>query len=100
MEEQAILGYRAHNGGTFGQARAAVVVEVAKEVRPKFYAQALQGGPARKVTVPVSTQNKTERLPMAQNSATKKARPTNDKLRTGVRSGADIDDKGFSSRHM
>ncbi|GFS07372.1 nucleic-acid-binding protein from mobile element jockey [Elysia marginata] len=34
LEEQAILRYKAHNGGTFGQARAAVVMEVAKEVRP------------------------------------------------------------------
>ncbi|GFS22524.1 nucleic-acid-binding protein from mobile element jockey [Elysia marginata] len=76
LEEQAILRYRAHNGGTFGQASAAVVVEVAKEVRPKFYTQAVRGGPARKVTAPVST-------PMAQNSATKKARPTNDKPRAG-----------------
>ncbi|GFR74001.1 nucleic-acid-binding protein from mobile element jockey [Elysia marginata] len=30
-EEQAILRYRAYNGGTFQQARAAVVLEVAKE---------------------------------------------------------------------
>ncbi|GFR82184.1 nucleic-acid-binding protein from mobile element jockey [Elysia marginata] len=78
MEEQAILRYRAHNGGTFGQARAAVVVEVEKELRPKLYAQAVRGGPARRVTAPVTTQNKTENLPIAQNSATKKARPTND----------------------
>ncbi|GFR66935.1 hypothetical protein ElyMa_000240600 [Elysia marginata] len=48
MEEQAILRYRAQNGGTFGQARAAVIVEVAKEVRPKLYAQAVRGGPIRK----------------------------------------------------
>ncbi|GFR82182.1 RNA-directed DNA polymerase from mobile element jockey, partial [Elysia marginata] len=38
-EEQAILRYRAYNGGTFQQARAAVVLEVAKEVRPRSYAQ-------------------------------------------------------------
>ncbi|GFR60311.1 hypothetical protein ElyMa_000075700 [Elysia marginata] len=50
LEEQVILRYRAHNGGTFGQARAAVVVEVAKEVRPKLYAQAVRGRPTRKVT--------------------------------------------------
>ncbi|GFS20911.1 nucleic-acid-binding protein from mobile element jockey [Elysia marginata] len=48
LEEQAALWYRAHNGGTFGQARAAVIVEVAKEVRPKLYAQAVRGGPARR----------------------------------------------------
>ncbi|GFR77522.1 nucleic-acid-binding protein from mobile element jockey [Elysia marginata] len=83
LEEQARLRYRAHNGGTFGQARAVVVVEVAKEVRPKLYAQAVRGGPARRVTAPVTTQNKTESLPMAHSSATKKARPTNDKPRTG-----------------
>ncbi|GFS21134.1 nucleic-acid-binding protein from mobile element jockey [Elysia marginata] len=83
LEEQAILRYRSHNGGTFEQVRAAVIVEVAKEVRPKLYAQAVRGGPARRVTAPVTTQNKTESLPMAQNSATKKARPTNDKPRTG-----------------
>ncbi|GFR80156.1 nucleic-acid-binding protein from mobile element jockey [Elysia marginata] len=83
LEEQAILRYRAHNCGTFGQARVAAVVEVAKEVRPKLYAQAVRGGPVRRVTAPVTAQNKTESLPMAQNSATKKARPTNDKPRTG-----------------
>ncbi|GFS25538.1 nucleic-acid-binding protein from mobile element jockey [Elysia marginata] len=38
-EEQAILRYRAYNGGTFQQARAAVDLEVAKEVRPRTYAQ-------------------------------------------------------------
>ncbi|GFR70036.1 nucleic-acid-binding protein from mobile element jockey [Elysia marginata] len=79
LKEQAILRFWAHNGGTFGQARAAVVVKVAKEVRPKLYAQAVRGGPARRVTAPVTTQNKTENLPIAQNSATKKARPTNDR---------------------
>ncbi|GFS16309.1 nucleic-acid-binding protein from mobile element jockey [Elysia marginata] len=78
LEEQAILRYRALNGGTFGQARAAVVVEVAKDVRPKLHAQAVRGGPAWRVTAPVTTQNKTENLPIAQNSTTKKARPTND----------------------
>ncbi|GFS13995.1 hypothetical protein ElyMa_001412100 [Elysia marginata] len=36
---EAILRYRAYNGGTFQQARAAVVLEVAKEVRPRTYAQ-------------------------------------------------------------
>ncbi|GFS01701.1 nucleic-acid-binding protein from mobile element jockey [Elysia marginata] len=82
MEEQAILRYRAHNGGTFGQARAAVVVEMAKEVRPKLYAQAVRGRPVRRVTAPVTAQNKTESLPMVQNSVTKKARPSNDKPKT------------------
>ncbi|GFS27441.1 nucleic-acid-binding protein from mobile element jockey [Elysia marginata] len=82
MEEQGILRYRAHNGGTFGQARAAVVVEVAKEVRPKLYAQAVRGGPARKVTAPVSTQNKIESLPVARNSTTRRASLTNNKPRT------------------
>ncbi|GFS06292.1 RNA-directed DNA polymerase from mobile element jockey [Elysia marginata] len=81
-EEQAILRYRAYNGGTFGQARAAVVVEVAKEVRPKLYAQAVRGGPTRKVTAPVSTQNKIESLPVARNSATRRAGLTNNKPRT------------------
>ncbi|GFR68592.1 nucleic-acid-binding protein from mobile element jockey [Elysia marginata] len=38
QEEQAILRYRASNGGTFKQACAAVVVNVAKEIRPKLYA--------------------------------------------------------------
>ncbi|GFR82566.1 nucleic-acid-binding protein from mobile element jockey, partial [Elysia marginata] len=38
-EEQDILRYRAYNGRTFQQARAAVVLEVAKEVRPRTYAQ-------------------------------------------------------------
>ncbi|GFS14049.1 RNA-directed DNA polymerase from mobile element jockey [Elysia marginata] len=83
LEEQAILRYWAHNSGTFEQARAAVVVEVAKEVRPKLYAHAVRGGSARRETVPVTAQNKTESVPMAQNSAAKKARPTNDRQRTG-----------------
>ncbi|GFS10643.1 nucleic-acid-binding protein from mobile element jockey [Elysia marginata] len=67
MEEQAILRYRAQNGGTFGQARAAVIMEVAKEVRPKLYAQAVRGGPIRKVTAPVPTPNRDEGLPVARN---------------------------------
>ncbi|GFR69023.1 nucleic-acid-binding protein from mobile element jockey [Elysia marginata] len=50
MEEQAILRYRAQNGGTFGQARAAVIVEVAKEVRPKLYARAVRDGPIHRFT--------------------------------------------------
>ncbi|GFR67046.1 hypothetical protein ElyMa_001986900, partial [Elysia marginata] len=33
------LRYRAYNGGTLQQARAAVVLEVAKEVRTRTYAQ-------------------------------------------------------------
>ncbi|GFR78632.1 Gag-like protein [Elysia marginata] len=44
--------------------------------------KAVRGGPARRVTAPVITQNKTENLPIAQNSATNKARPTNDKPKT------------------
>ncbi|GFS16793.1 RNA-directed DNA polymerase from mobile element jockey [Elysia marginata] len=44
-EEQAILRYRAYNGGTFQQARAAVVLEVAKEVRPTTYAQVTRKEP-------------------------------------------------------
>ncbi|GFR90228.1 Gag-Pol polyprotein [Elysia marginata] len=51
MEEQAILRYMAHNGGTFGQARAAVVVKVAKEVRPKLYAQAVRAKMAPRTKV-------------------------------------------------
>ncbi|GFR65040.1 nucleic-acid-binding protein from mobile element jockey [Elysia marginata] len=58
LEEQAILRYRAHNGGTFGHARAAVIVKVAKEVQPKLYAQAVRGGPAWMVTTPVTAQKK------------------------------------------
>ncbi|GFR90858.1 nucleic-acid-binding protein from mobile element jockey [Elysia marginata] len=38
-EEQVILRYRTYNGGTFQQARAAVVLEMAKELRPRTYAQ-------------------------------------------------------------
>ncbi|GFS02392.1 ribonuclease HI [Elysia marginata] len=71
MEEQAILRYRVQNGGTFGQALAAVIVEVAKEVRPKLYAQAVRGGPIQKVTAPVPTPKKNENLPVARNPATK-----------------------------
>ncbi|GFR98133.1 RNA-directed DNA polymerase from mobile element jockey [Elysia marginata] len=51
MKEQAILRYRAQNGGTFEQARAAVIVEVAKEMRPKLYAQAVRGGPIPKMAL-------------------------------------------------
>ncbi|GFR73565.1 hypothetical protein ElyMa_002140400 [Elysia marginata] len=82
MEEQAILRYRAQNGGTFGQARAAVAVEVAKEVRPKLHAQAVRGGPVRRVTTAVSTQNRTENLTVARNSATRRAGLINNKPKT------------------
>ncbi|GFS06100.1 hypothetical protein ElyMa_001216200 [Elysia marginata] len=50
MEEQAILRYRASNGGTFKQARAAVVVNVAKEIRPKLFTQVVRGTSTRAVT--------------------------------------------------
>ncbi|GFS19254.1 RNA-directed DNA polymerase from mobile element jockey [Elysia marginata] len=82
MKEQAILRYRAQNGWTFGQARATVILEVAKEVRPKLYAQAVRGGPIRKVTAPVPTTNKSEILPLALNSATRKTDRSNNKHKT------------------
>ncbi|GFR91647.1 nucleic-acid-binding protein from mobile element jockey [Elysia marginata] len=50
MEEQAILRYRASNGGTFKQALAAVVVNVAKEIRPKLFTQVVRGTSTRAVT--------------------------------------------------
>ncbi|GFS09682.1 nucleic-acid-binding protein from mobile element jockey [Elysia marginata] len=50
MEEQAILRYRASNGGTFKQARVAVVVNVAKEIRPKLFTQMVRGTSTRAVT--------------------------------------------------
>ncbi|GFR80824.1 hypothetical protein ElyMa_005907900, partial [Elysia marginata] len=68
--------------GTFGQARAAVIVEVAKEVRPKLYAQAVRGGPIRKVTAPVPTPKKSESLPVARNSTTRRAGLFNSKHKT------------------
>ena len=40
LEEQAILRYRAENGGTFQQARKAVIVTVAKAVSSRTYANA------------------------------------------------------------
>ncbi|GFR68211.1 nucleic-acid-binding protein from mobile element jockey [Elysia marginata] len=50
MEEQAILRYRANNGGTFKQARAAVVINVAKEIRPQLFTQVVRGTSTRGVT--------------------------------------------------
>ena len=40
MEEQAILRYKAEHGGTFQQARAAVVVDTPRAVSSRTYAQA------------------------------------------------------------
>ena len=42
LEEKATLRYRAEHGGTFQQARAAVIVETPKPVSPRTYAQALK----------------------------------------------------------
>ena len=42
LEEQAILRYRAEHGGTFQQARAAVIVETPRSVSSRTYAQALR----------------------------------------------------------
>ena len=42
LEEQAILRYKAEHGGTFQQARAAVIVETPKSVSSRTYAQALK----------------------------------------------------------
>ncbi|GFS23078.1 RNA-directed DNA polymerase from mobile element jockey [Elysia marginata] len=50
MEEEAILRYRVSNGGTFKQARAAVVVNVGKEIRPKLFTQVVRGTSTRAVT--------------------------------------------------
>ena len=40
MEEQAILRYKADHGGTFQQARAAVIVDTPRAVSSRTYAQA------------------------------------------------------------
>ena len=50
LEEQAILRYRAEHGGTFQQARAAVVVETPRSVSSHTYAQALRPGQKPKET--------------------------------------------------
>ncbi|GFR70789.1 Gypsy retrotransposon integrase-like protein 1 [Elysia marginata] len=47
LEEKAILHYRAHHGGTFQQARAAVVVEVAREVQARSFATVERKGPTK-----------------------------------------------------
>ncbi|GFS17710.1 nucleic-acid-binding protein from mobile element jockey [Elysia marginata] len=56
MEEQAILRYRAHNGGTFKQARAAVVINVEKEIRPRLFTQVVRGMSTRGVTTYATAQ--------------------------------------------
>ena len=50
LEEQAILRYRAEHGGTFQQARAAVIVETPRSVSSRTYAQALRPGQKPKGT--------------------------------------------------
>ncbi|GFS16882.1 nucleic-acid-binding protein from mobile element jockey [Elysia marginata] len=47
MEEKAILHYRAHQGGTFQQSRAAVVVEVAREIQARYFATVVRKGPTK-----------------------------------------------------
>ncbi|GFR84261.1 nucleic-acid-binding protein from mobile element jockey [Elysia marginata] len=56
MEEQAILRHRANNGGTFKQARAAVVINVAKEIRPRLFTQVVRGTSTRGVTTSATVQ--------------------------------------------
>ena len=50
LEEQVILRYRAEHGGTFKQARAAVIVETPRSVSSRTYAQALRPGQKPKET--------------------------------------------------
>ncbi|GFS27743.1 nucleic-acid-binding protein from mobile element jockey [Elysia marginata] len=47
QEEKAILNYRAHHGGTFQQARAAVVIEVTREVQARSFATVVRKGPTK-----------------------------------------------------
>ncbi|GFR76885.1 nucleic-acid-binding protein from mobile element jockey [Elysia marginata] len=47
QEAKAILNYRAHHGGTFQQARAAVVVEVAREMQARSFATVVRKGPTK-----------------------------------------------------
>ncbi|GFR64683.1 nucleic-acid-binding protein from mobile element jockey [Elysia marginata] len=47
QEEKAILHYRAYHGGTFQQARAAVVVEVAREIQARSFATVVRKGPTK-----------------------------------------------------
>ncbi|GFN84498.1 nucleic-acid-binding protein from mobile element jockey [Plakobranchus ocellatus] len=42
LEEQAILLYKAENGGTFQQARKAVVVEIHKTISTRTFASAIK----------------------------------------------------------
>ncbi|GFS01547.1 nucleic-acid-binding protein from mobile element jockey [Elysia marginata] len=62
-KEQVILRYRAYNGGTFQQARAAVVLEVAKEVRPRTYAQVTKRESTRAPVASASAPELTSKAP-------------------------------------
>ena len=71
MEEQAILRYKAEHGGTFQQARAAVIVDTPREVSSRSYAQATklslksskatQPKASDKVTAPVTSKANAQR---------------------------------------
>ena len=71
MEEQAILRYKAEHGGTFQQARAAVIVDTPRAVSSRTYAQATklslksskatQPKASDKVTAPVTSKENAQR---------------------------------------
>ena len=68
-EEEAIQRYRAQHGGTFAQARAAVIVDLAPTVRGKSFANVVRSGSrstmkclrkvaAKKISLPTLTEKK------------------------------------------
>ncbi|GFR90009.1 hypothetical protein ElyMa_006139800 [Elysia marginata] len=91
MEEQAILRYMASNGGTFKQARAAVVVNVAKEIRPKLFTQVVRGTSTRGVTTS-ATVKESVGVP-SQVSTTARVGPGKKNVRMAERVRSEFDER-------
>ncbi|GFR72454.1 nucleic-acid-binding protein from mobile element jockey [Elysia marginata] len=86
-EEQAILRYRAYNGGTFQQARAAVILEVAKEVRPRSYAQVTKStrAPVASAIIAPDLSSKVQQVTPGTRGVTRKRISTPEKVTSNER---------------
>ena len=58
LEEKAILRYRSEHGGTFAQARAAVVIDLPRQIRGRTFANAARSGSNAKPTAPLRADGK------------------------------------------
>ena len=86
LEEEAILRYRAEHGGTFAQARAAVVVPIPKQVKNRSYASAVRfTAVSKKADAPsaVSSKVSTVRPAAARFSATPVSRGAEKRATSG-----------------